>query len=49
MLAAPGRKIVFRTLMNQEQTQVANLRFLITEKEVFHRHWLATMLEMLGA
>lgn len=35
--------------MNQEPTQIGNLKFLIAEKDAFHRHWLATMLATLGA
>lgn len=35
--------------MDHKPTQIADLRFLIAEKEAFHRHWVATMLETLGA
>ena len=32
-----------------ELKKITNLRFLVAEKEAFHRHWLVTMLETLGA
>ncbi len=35
--------------MSHEPTQISALKFLIAEKEAFHRHWLVTMLETLGA
>ncbi len=35
--------------MDHRRTQIADLRFLIADKENFHRHWLAAMLETLGA
>lgn len=35
--------------MTYDSIQIADLRFLVAEAEPFHRHWLSTMLENLGA